>query len=96
MNPIHVRLGEVEFDFEPQSGYLRYVRVGSIELIRGIYVAVRKADWGTPVNQLSAISFHSAATEWSAKWDAAVNSGDVKFCLERFGARVVERKPHRD
>ena len=79
MNPIHVRLGEVEFDFEPQSGYLRYVRVGSVELIRGIYAVVRKGDWGTPRNQLSVISPQSSATEWSAKWEANISEGEVQF-----------------
>ncbi len=79
MNPIHVRLGEVEFDFEPESGYLRYVRVGSIELIRGIYAAVRKADWGTPIPKLSDVSYQSSASGWNAKWQAGVGQDGVHF-----------------
>lgn len=79
MNPIHVRLGEVEFDFEPSSGYLRYVRVGSVELIRGIYGAVRKANWGTPTNRMISTGQQSSNKEWKATWIARVDDGDVQF-----------------
>ena len=79
MNPIHVRLGEVEFDFEPSSGYLRYVRIGSVELIRGIYGAVRKADWGTPTNRMTSTGQQSSNKTWKANWTARVAEGDVQF-----------------
>jgi hypothetical protein len=79
MNPIHVRLGEVEFDFEPSSGYLRYVRIGSVELIRGIYGAVRKADWGTPSNRMTSTGQQSSGKTWKANWTARVADGDVQF-----------------
>ncbi|MEI7577623.1 MAG: hypothetical protein WCK51_12080 [Armatimonadota bacterium] len=79
MNPIHVRLGKVEFDFEPASGYLRYVRVGSVELIRGIYGAVRKADWGTPTNRMTSTGQQSSNKTWKANWTARVSEGDVQF-----------------
>lgn len=79
MNPIHVRLGEVEFDFEPKSGYIRYIRIGSVELLRGIYSAVRKADWSTPENQLSDVNFRSSASGWTATWNAKVEQSEVKL-----------------
>lgn len=39
--------GPFTADLDPASGDLRYLSCGGVELLRGIYAAVRDADWGT-------------------------------------------------
>src|SRR5687767_14535772 len=46
-----LRAGPVELVFE--SGDLRYLRLGSIEVIRRIYVAVRDRHWDTVPGKIS-------------------------------------------
>lgn len=41
------KLGHLRGFIDPESGQLRYLRVGSHELLRGIYGSVRRPDWGT-------------------------------------------------
>jgi hypothetical protein len=47
IDPIVLRAGPMTMVFEPQSAFLRYVRVGSVEVVRGVYAAVRDHNWGT-------------------------------------------------
>jgi hypothetical protein len=44
---IRLRAGPLEAEFEPQSGFLRWVRVGGREVVRGVYAAVRDRNWNT-------------------------------------------------
>ncbi len=43
------KLGHLRGFIDPESGQLRYLRVGPYELLRGIYGSVRRPDWGTVV-----------------------------------------------
>ena len=93
MNPISVRLGEISFDFEPQSGTLRYLRVGSVELIRGIYSAVRNANWGTPAPKVEGFKQKSSADGWSASWDAAIREDALTFSWKGAAtARMIDQR----
>jgi hypothetical protein len=44
---LRLRAGPLEAEFEPQSGFLRWVRVGDREVVRGVYAAVRDRNWNT-------------------------------------------------
>ena len=50
---IALAAGPLTMDFEPGSGYLRYVRLGEREVLRCIYMAVRDRNWGTMPPALS-------------------------------------------
>jgi D-apionolactonase len=39
--------GPLECVFEPESAFLRYVRLGDVEILRGVYAAVRDHNWDT-------------------------------------------------
>ncbi len=39
--------GPLSMVFEPNTGFLRYIRIGDREILRGIYAAVRDHNWGT-------------------------------------------------
>jgi hypothetical protein len=47
MSLLHLRAGTANFAFDPDLGMLRYLRVGGVEILRGVYVAVRNEHWGT-------------------------------------------------
>ena len=44
---IPLRAGPLDMHFDPTSGFLRRIRLGDREVLRGIYVAVRDHNWGT-------------------------------------------------
>ncbi len=47
-NPLTLRAGPLTADFFPEELFLRYVRAGNEECLRGIYLAIRDQDWNTP------------------------------------------------
>lgn len=50
---IGLTAGALTCVFEPESGFLRYVRWGAHELIRGVYAAVRGPGWVTVLPEIS-------------------------------------------
>jgi len=54
-SPGRIRLaaGQLTMEFDPSTGFVRYVRLGDREVLRGIYVAVRDRNWGTVSPELS-------------------------------------------
>ena len=46
------KLGPLRGIIDPDSGQLRYLRIGPHELLRGIYGSVRRPDWGTVVQKV--------------------------------------------
>lgn len=47
VDPVALRAGPLTMEFEPETGFLRYVRLGDRELIRAVYAAVRDHEWRT-------------------------------------------------
>ncbi len=47
--PREFKMGNLRGIIDPDSGQLRYLRVGNHELLRGIYGSVRRPDWGTVI-----------------------------------------------
>lgn len=46
--PIALSAGNFTAEFEPDSGWLRYLRINGREVVRAIYVTARHDNWGTP------------------------------------------------
>ena len=53
---IALAAGPLTMEFEPGSGFLRYVRLSDREVLRCIYVAVRDRNWNTIPPELSDLS----------------------------------------
>ena len=53
--PIPLRAGPVTMIFEPDNAFLRYVKVGSHEILRGITAPVRNQFWGTVLPAISQV-----------------------------------------
>ena len=45
--PIELRAGPLTMSFEPQTAFLRHIRLGDHEIVRAIYAAIRDQDWAT-------------------------------------------------
>jgi D-apionolactonase len=45
--PLQLRAGPLTMQFEPLTGFIRYVRIGDHEIVRAIYAAIRDHNWGT-------------------------------------------------
>jgi D-apionolactonase len=79
LEPVAITLGPVEAMIEPQSGQLRYVRVGKYEIMRGIYAAVRRSDWGTVVPQISDFLVRESAGNFVCTFVAKHEDVDLDF-----------------
>src|SRR2546423_1283391 len=51
--PLFLRAGPLTMLFEPETAFLRYVRLGERGILRGVYAAVRDRNWGTVAPRLS-------------------------------------------
>src|SRR6266508_6201311 len=51
--PLELRAGPLTLMFDPRSAYLRHMRLGDYEVLRGIYGAVRDQNWATIPSQVS-------------------------------------------
>ena len=47
MNDIQFKAGPVRALWQPQDTFLRLIRIGDVEVLRGIYIALRDENWGT-------------------------------------------------
>ena len=56
--PDRLRAGPLTMEFETTSGFLRRIRLGDIEVLRGIYAAVRDPNWGTVPPELRLTERH--------------------------------------
>src|SRR5262245_40290616 len=57
--PIKLQGGPLSMIFEPELGFLRYIRIGDQEVLRGIYAAVRDRNWGTILPKISDLKIES-------------------------------------
>jgi D-apionolactonase len=93
---VSLRAGPLTLEFD--RGTLRWIRCGSREVLRGIYVAVRDPQWTTVPGTLSALAVESGAEAFRARfrsshregpihyeWEGALEgdaSGTVRFAME--------------
>jgi hypothetical protein len=85
-NVIALRAGPLEMEFEPASGLLRRVRLGTHELIRAIYSANRDPNWGTrrqEIQQLeTAILPDSFTVQWLSTDEVSETLGEISGSAE--------------
>jgi len=86
--PIRLQTGAIDAEFEPDTGQLRYVRVSGIEVLRGVYGAVRDGHWGTPQPAFSNLKVDRSSEGFSLSVDAYINTEAIEF---RWQIRVSGR-----
>ncbi|MBX3744863.1 MAG: hypothetical protein KF833_06090 [Verrucomicrobiae bacterium] len=75
--PLHA--GALAMEFDPDTGFLRHVRLGTTELVRGIYAAVRDANWNTVPPVLSNLVVRASEKSFHLSFDAGCRRDGIEF-----------------
>lgn len=65
--------------FDTETAFLRYVRLGTTELVRGVFVAVRDHNWDTIPFEFDDFKIDRAEGSFSIRFVANSHHRDVKF-----------------
>ncbi|MCI0620935.1 MAG: hypothetical protein L0387_04565 [Acidobacteria bacterium] len=65
--------------FDPKIAFLRYVRYGDAEILRGLYCAVRDKVWGTVAPRVSNVVVESYMNSFRLTFDVDNIQGDIDF-----------------
>lgn len=76
---IPLRAGPVTAIFEPSIAFLRYVKYGDHEILRGMYAAVRDKVWGTVAPRVSNVVNEARADSFKLTFDVDNVEGDIDF-----------------
>jgi hypothetical protein len=74
---VSLRAGPLALEFD--RGALRWIRCGSREVLRGIYVAVRDPQWRTVPGSLSALAVESGPDHFRARFRSSHREGPIEF-----------------
>jgi len=77
--PLLLRAGPLSALFEPDLGFLRYLRYGNREVVRGIYGAVRDEQWGTIDPHVSELIVEQAPGSFHVRFTVDCRAGDIDF-----------------
>lgn len=77
MDPVSLAVGSLSLAFEPTSGMVRHVRLGEIEVLRGVYAAVRRENWGTHSHRVRDVRIERGEQGFAVRWTDA--SGPVEW-----------------
>ena len=73
---------------------LRFVRVGGVEVVRRLYMAVRDQDWNTLAGEPTEMSVEAGADRFVVRFAARHRRGDVDFTWRGELAGEVRRDDH--
>lgn len=76
---IDLEAGPLAMLFEPNEGFLRYIRVGHQEVLRGIYAAVRDRNWGTVPPRLSNLKLEKGEQDFRLTFDVLCKQREIDF-----------------
>lgn len=77
--PIPLRAGPVTMVFDPDNVFLRYVRVGPHEVLRGINAPVRDQNWATIAPEVSGLEVENHGDSFKVTFDATCQGGEIDF-----------------
>lgn len=75
-----------------ENGELRYIRYGGVEIIRGIYAAVRDRDWNTVPPRLTDVQIREGVEETVVTFSCEHTAGEIDFVwrgIIRFSAQEI-------
>jgi hypothetical protein len=76
---IELRAGPLTMSLDPETAFLRYIRYGDREILRGIYAAVRDHNWGTPQPKLRDLRVVQTPSSFEVGFQADCVRGAVDF-----------------
>src|SRR5262245_24807847 len=77
--PLALKAGPLTMQFEPLTGFVRYVRMGDHELVRAIYAAVRDQNWATVPPQLSNLQQQIEKDSFRLSFDVGCKQPGVDY-----------------
>ena len=80
--PIELTAGRVSMLFEPDSAFVRYVRVGEYKVLQGISAPVRDQFWGTVPPAVSNVRVQQAADAFQLAFDVSCRQGAIDFAWQ--------------
>lgn len=78
-DPIVLRAGPLTMLFEPREVFLRYLRVGEHEVLRGVYAALRDHNWDTIAPALSDLRLESTPDTFQLSFEVTHREREVHF-----------------
>ena len=75
--PIQLRAGPLTLFFEPQTAFLRHIRLGDHEVVRAIYAAIRDHNWATILPQVTIREQDIKADSFQLTFDCACSRRDL-------------------
>jgi hypothetical protein len=76
---IVLRAGPVTLEFEPGLAFVRYVRLGDAEILRGVYAAVRDRTWLTVLPKVTNVVREVRERSFRLTFDADCAEGPIHF-----------------
>ncbi|MBI4580063.1 MAG: hypothetical protein HY718_10200 [Planctomycetes bacterium] len=77
--PIRLRAGPLTMLFDVGSGSLRDIRLGDVEVIRGIYAAVRDRNWGTLTPVVTNLRIEAGGQGFHIAFDVDCRRDQIDF-----------------
>lgn len=76
-----LRTGDISLFFDPETASLRYLTVAEsgTEVLRGVYAAVRDADWGTVPFMLENVTLEQREDGFELAFSSVHRRGDIHF-----------------
>lgn len=76
---IALRAGPLTMLFEPETAFLRHIRLGDFELCRAIYAAVRDENWSTVSPLITNLQSNLSKDSFELKFDAPCQRGHIDY-----------------
>ena len=80
--PIPLRAGPVTMIFDVDNVFLRYVRVGDHEVLRGINAPIRDQNWATVAPEVSNLQVDDSGNHFRVTFDVRCAQADIDFRWE--------------
>ncbi len=77
--PLQLNAGPLTMIFQPESGFLRHLRLGDHEVVRALYGAVRDRNWDTITPKILNLEASTAKDSFKIDFDAECLRGEIDF-----------------
>jgi len=77
--PVELRAGPLTLLFEPQTAFLRHIRLGDHEIVRAIYAAIRDENWATISPEVAIREQEIKSDSFRIAFDAVCRRGGIDY-----------------
>jgi hypothetical protein len=77
--PLTLKAGPLTMIFEPDTAFLRHVRLGDFEVVRAIYAAVRDENWATVLPHISNVQTQIEKDSFQLSFDVRCEKGAIEY-----------------